>query len=371
MLSILLISALASTSTASPATALVSRQTIVTDLPANWSFFGCFEENLTGPDRTLNAASSTNDTMTIESCVDFCNSQSFTFAGLEFGSQCFCDNVFEEAAVRANDTDCSMACAGNPDELCGAANRLSVYTSGVPASFPAEVLAVGPWTAVGCFNDSIDLRILTESIFNGLPAAENLTAASCTTACQDAGFTLAGLEFGEECWCGTHVANGGVFVGNSNGISGTNPPVRTTVGGPFCDTACTGNAAELCGGSDRMNLYNFTAPASSSVSKSSTVVSSTPISTVSVSSTVAKSSTASTASSSSVASKTSSVSTVSAPTTSSSVASSSVSTVSLPTTSSSVAPKTSSVSTVVVSSSTGTPKTTAAMLAKRIFKLTH
>lgn len=39
--------------------------------------------------RTLTGASFTNTTgMTVESCVDFCDSQSFILAGLEFAQEC-------------------------------------------------------------------------------------------------------------------------------------------------------------------------------------------------------------------------------------------------------------------------------------------
>ncbi|KAF8573858.1 WSC-domain-containing protein [Ramaria rubella] len=247
---LIIIIAFVSLTNASPST-VVSRQTVVTDLPGNWAFLGCFEETVNS--RVLNGATFTNSTeMTIEACVDFCNSQSFVYAGLEFGEQCFCDDVFEGAATIVDNSECNEACPGNPDQLCGAPSRLSVYTSGVPAVFPTQVPSVGQWVAAGCITDSVDTRTLSTNIpFNFV------TVGLCTSACLSAGFIFAGLEFGQECWCGSEINGVAVFVSDSDGISGS-PPVRSTSDGPLCSMACSGNPNELCGGSDRMDLYNLT-----------------------------------------------------------------------------------------------------------------
>ncbi|KAF8576591.1 WSC-domain-containing protein [Ramaria rubella] len=259
-LAVTLVTALVSLTRASPSK-VVSRQTVVTDLPAQWAFLGCFQENLNS--RVLSAATFTNSTsMTIEACVNFCNSQSFVYAGLEFGEQCFCDDVFEGAATTVDDSECNEACTGNPDQLCGAPSLLSVYTSGVPAVFPTQVPSVGQWVAAGCITDSVDPRTLSNSV-----TFSAVTVESCTSSCLSEGFILAGLEFGKECWCGSHLGGNGVFVSDSDGISG-NPPVRATLGGPFCATACAGNINELCGGPDRMNLYNFTGSTTPSIPSS-------------------------------------------------------------------------------------------------------
>jgi hypothetical protein len=65
--------------------------------------------------------------------------------------------------------------------------------------------------------------------------------------------------------CGSQVLNDGAFVGNGNGISGE-PPVRQGgINGPFCDMACAGNSNELCGGPNRLNLYNYTGSTTATV----------------------------------------------------------------------------------------------------------
>lgn len=78
-----------------------------------------------------------------------------------------CDVIFENAEISAPDTDCSEACVGNPAQLCGAPNRLSVYSSGTAAIFPAEVPSVGAWNGLGCFKyaDQSSVNIATYSSF--------------------------------------------------------------------------------------------------------------------------------------------------------------------------------------------------------------
>ncbi|KAI0263607.1 WSC domain-containing protein [Gloeopeniophorella convolvens] len=135
----------------------------------------------------------------------------------------------------------------------------SVLVSGCLASavlsarqaVPVLVPSVGPWQALGCFNDSTDARALHERVDAG-----NTTVESCVAACQAQGFSLAGLEFGDECWCGSELDNGSVFVGDDDGAQDGN--FHQFLDDPTCNMACGGNVTELCGGSDFLDLYNFT-----------------------------------------------------------------------------------------------------------------
>jgi hypothetical protein len=94
-------------------------------------------------------ASDDRKTMTIESCIDFCFSKglnvagklntnfkhvstyAYTFTGLEYSTQCFCDNAQNISADRKPVTgplqDCSSPCAGNPNEVCGGGGLISMY----------------------------------------------------------------------------------------------------------------------------------------------------------------------------------------------------------------------------------------------------
>lgn len=74
-----------------------------------------------------------------------------------------------------------MTCNGNKNEICGGPNGLSVYQ-------------LTGWFDVGCWNDTVGVRTLSQEQY-GLG---DLTLAKCTGACAKNGYTLAGLEYGNE-----------------------------------------------------------------------------------------------------------------------------------------------------------------------------
>jgi hypothetical protein len=64
-----------------------------------------------------------------------------------------------------------------------------------------------------------------------------VTIESCTSACKASGFSVAGLEFGQECWCGS------------------SPPSTTLLSDSDCSTACAANTTEVCGGSSKLTVF--------------------------------------------------------------------------------------------------------------------
>ncbi|OCF56169.1 hypothetical protein L486_06110 [Kwoniella mangroviensis CBS 10435] len=93
----------------------------------NWEKQGCIQE-VSG--RALNAASLVTDDMTLEKCTSFCSASGFTFAGLEYGSECYCGNSLANGAtLDAFSTQCNMACSGNKGEICGGPNGITLYST--------------------------------------------------------------------------------------------------------------------------------------------------------------------------------------------------------------------------------------------------
>ena len=92
-------------------------------------------------------------------------------------------------------------------------------------------------------SDNVGGRTLPNAV-----AVSSNTIQSCTSACQNAGYTLAGAEYSAECWCGNSVQAGGAPATASD-----------------CNMLCSGNNTQYCGGPNRLNLYSFTnAPATPS-----------------------------------------------------------------------------------------------------------
>jgi len=87
---------------------------------------GCFVETTTG--RALSGRSTTSSSsMTVEGCGDFCRMSGFLFFGVEYSSQCYCDNSNGSPGLASSPTACSDACAGNANQVCGGSGVLNVY----------------------------------------------------------------------------------------------------------------------------------------------------------------------------------------------------------------------------------------------------
>jgi len=96
------------------------------EVPAGWTAVGCFTDQ--GGERTLNAVSASSpDLMTLAVCTSFCshNFGAFTYAGVEFGKECWCDNTINPPGTPA-DSGCDMECSGDVTQSCGGPNRVFI-----------------------------------------------------------------------------------------------------------------------------------------------------------------------------------------------------------------------------------------------------
>ncbi|KAL8705373.1 MAG: hypothetical protein Q9201_001492 [Fulgogasparrea decipioides] len=129
-----------------------------------------------------------------------------------------------------------------------------------------------------------------------------MTIKICLDFCKSKGTTYAGLEYHRECYCGNSIASDAI------------------ANDPGCTLTCKGNVSEICGGSNRMNLYQAVSGPEKEVSSTTTS------STSSSSSSTQTTSTTSTSSSSTSNSASSTTSGSLSSTTPSSAAASTIST---------------------------------------------
>lgn len=239
-----------------------------------WSYDGCAIDKHNS--RTLPMRTD-DDNMTIEKCIDYCVSKGQTYAGLQYSKECYCGTSV--AAERKGDYLCAMPCAGDARQICGDAQRLSVYKKGLtkvpkpPASVApspaaptptthttAKVLAtstsavrssttvkrtptitptdnpvpVPNWISKGCYSDPINpTRTLPKMGWWG----EKITNAGCINHCQSKGFKYAGTEYASQCFCGNDISHG--------------KPMPAA----DCNMACEGNPKEMCGGRGTLTLW--------------------------------------------------------------------------------------------------------------------
>lgn len=228
--------------------AIISKRSSVstTNLPSGWAYQGCYSDSVSH--RVLSGASYASGTsMTDEGCMTYCAGAGFPVAGVEYSQECYCDYELDASASKEAETDCNMPCSGNSSELCGGSNRLNVYQLSTSTKPSPEPIPTG-WSALGCFTDNVSMRTLSQgqAVAGGYT---NMSVANCISACQSAGYGLAGLEYSQECFCDNKLQNEGVCASD-----------QTT-----CNMRCKGNSAGTCGGPNRLSMYgssNAVAPCS-------------------------------------------------------------------------------------------------------------
>eukprot|EP00035_Acanthoeca_spectabilis_P021740 m.439948 g.439948 ORF g.439948 m.439948 type:complete len:893 (-) comp18447_c0_seq1:44-2722(-) len=91
---------------------------------------------------------------------------------------------------------------------------------------------------VTCYVDSVKQRLFSSgNVDSNYPKFTSLEF--CAQRCANISMPLAGVEYGEECYCGTEVP------------SSAKPSTA-------CKTPCAGNPKETCGGFDAIGVYKFT-----------------------------------------------------------------------------------------------------------------
>ena len=114
--------------------------------------------------------------------------------------------------------NCLTPCVGNPNENCGDAHSAVLYSKTpitlvssrhVTSNSPYSNRLQGGWTSAGCYTDNTTFRTLAT-----LAATSNFNSVEfCTDTCAELGFTIAGMEFSTQCFCGNDLLSG-------DGISG-------------------------------------------------------------------------------------------------------------------------------------------------------
>jgi len=115
-----------------------------------------------------------------------------------------------------------------------AAVALVQTVSGWHIELPPCLSPFRPFVYTGCFEDLHSPNALT---YRSSQNTQNMTVEKCVAECKGNGFRYAGLEYYGECYCGATV----------NGKQASSPSQ--------CSFACTGNSSQVCGGNDRISVY--------------------------------------------------------------------------------------------------------------------
>jgi hypothetical protein len=158
------------------------------------------------------------------------------YANLEQG-ECYCGNSAQNGGGPAPDgnSGCNMPCQGNSDETCGGSNRLSVWSydsagvsttttggSGATSTKPGaptstKVSPTGSPTPSGSVNSTAILPFKYQGCYSDnsptgrtlqyqQPDNKTLTVESCIAMCSSQGYTIAGMEYSQQCLYVAHTS---------------------------------------------------------------------------------------------------------------------------------------------------------------------
>jgi hypothetical protein len=167
--------------------------------------------------------------MSMEFCKAFCT-PGYPLFGMEYGSECWCGYAIGVGSVLAAASDCNMACSGNAEQSCGGSYRLNVYSNGQVA---VVVPTTGAYNFLGCYSEATGIRALASTATFGVT---DMTVEKCAAFCAD--YTMFGVEFGYECYCGNELQLGSALMPTTD-----------------CNMVCAGSTREFCGAANRLNVY--------------------------------------------------------------------------------------------------------------------
>ncbi|KAJ7752824.1 hypothetical protein DFH07DRAFT_921710 [Mycena maculata] len=209
--------------------------------------------------RILQGYSVTISALTPVLCQSTCASNGYTISGVEYGTQCYCGNSFVGGTPAAASTsDCSTPCGGDSSSACGGAWRIQIYTASgttTTATTPSTTTSAPASTSTGWVLSNACAVDTSPRILEGYTVTtSSLTPALCQSTCASQGYTISGVEYGTQCYCGSS------FVGGTPANASTSD----------CDTPCGGDSSSSCGGFWRIQIYTSAAATTSSSSTTTT-----------------------------------------------------------------------------------------------------
>ncbi|KAK6856161.1 hypothetical protein PG995_008312 [Apiospora arundinis] len=90
---------------------------------------GCWADNGLSSGRALGYFQEqlSSSALTTEMCLQACLDAGFPYAGTEYAGQCFCGVVKNSETYQIGNGNCTTACSGNPNEICGGGGAINIY----------------------------------------------------------------------------------------------------------------------------------------------------------------------------------------------------------------------------------------------------
>jgi hypothetical protein len=184
-------------------------------------YLGCYKDTDL---RDLNEKHWEDGQMTQDRCIESCRENGFAYAGIQYGSQCYCGNSYGRFGQIA-ENNCNTSCGGDSGRNCGGTWANSVFKTSNRPMPSAPSHATSSATYLGCYKDT-DLRDLNEKHWED----RQMTQDRCINSCGEDGLAYAGVQYGGHCFCGNSFGRYGKIAENN------------------CKTPCSGDSGQNCGG---------------------------------------------------------------------------------------------------------------------------
>ncbi|XP_073968810.1 xylosyltransferase oxt [Rhodnius prolixus] len=91
---------------------------------------GCYQDDKVS--RLLNGFyTNMKSTNSPTNCMNLCLQSGFPYAGVQYGSECFCGAVEPPSSAKLPDSSCNMKCPADPRQACGGFYTVNIYQTGV------------------------------------------------------------------------------------------------------------------------------------------------------------------------------------------------------------------------------------------------
>ncbi|NXL67924.1 WSCD2 protein, partial [Chordeiles acutipennis] len=192
-------------------------------------YIGCYVDNTRR--RTLRGVSFFDyKKMTVFRCQDNCAERGYLYAGLEFGAECYCGHKVQ--AANASESECNMECKGERSNICGGANRLSIYRLELAQE---SARRYGSAIFRGCFRqpDNVSIALPVSQLMS------NMSVDKCVDFCTEKEYPLSALA-GTACRCGFPTT---LFT------------LHEREDEQLCAQKCAGEEFESCGTAEYLLVY--------------------------------------------------------------------------------------------------------------------
>lgn len=202
------------------------------------SYYGCYTEGK-GVRALTGGATYDFENMTAIECGTYCTSHSFGLWGIEYSGECYCGNTLSAGSLKTFESLCNIPCPGNATTICGGNGHLSLYGASAVAPVETDVAhpAVTAPSYLGCFTEGNGTRALAG---DAVVEVTLMTLEACGNFCLGRGYLIYGAEYGGECYCGS-----------------ARDPSSLPALEADCSMPCAGNALEVCGGPNRLSVYEW------------------------------------------------------------------------------------------------------------------